>query len=260
MSKYAEEDEKERILHRIEVTRNKDEFISANEEALNRKKLNKELEKQEIKNILIYQALQDDKMAKREELETEIEHKKKERQAQLLANQERVQNNAGKLDELRARRAEEERERRQRIIEKELATKKMNDTTILMNARMKQENDKQLKIIKDNELLKQQTINDYEYNLKLQQKEDYNKQYKINESIKHRKKVELLIETRKNERNINKLSNNNESIQLRQEKLSDVTKFTTIRDKMVKDLAEKGVNPKYLTEMKQVDIDKLVNI
>ena len=57
-----------------------------------------------------------------------MEAQKKERQAKLLEQQERAQDNAGKMDELRARRAAEEYERRMRRQEKEKAAKKRADT------------------------------------------------------------------------------------------------------------------------------------
>lgn len=81
--------------------------------AIQRKQQYKELEKKEVQDILIYQAMKDAEMAKREEevrvtrtqrhwlistafiQEAAIEKAKKERQAQLLANQERIQSNAG---------------------------------------------------------------------------------------------------------------------------------------------------------------------
>jgi hypothetical protein len=39
---------------------------------------------------------------------------------------------------------------------------------------------------------------------------------------------------------------------------SEEDKLKAIRDKMVRDLVQKGVNPKYLGEMKAVDIGKIL--
>lgn len=102
---YQLEEERQKELHRQEVNRSNKEFVEANAEFIRRKKASKEQEKQEVQDILLYQALRDQEMAKREEEEQRIERAKKERQAQLLAQQERIQDNSGKLDELRARRA-----------------------------------------------------------------------------------------------------------------------------------------------------------
>lgn len=50
-----------------------------------------------------------------------------------------------------------------------------------------------------------------------------------------------------------------EGSRYRQERLAEITKLSTIRDRMVNDLALSGVNTKYLAEMKAVDIEKMVN-
>ena len=41
--------------------------------------------------------------------------------------------------------------------------------------------------------------------------------------------------------------------------ITESTKLETIRQKMVKDLEAEGVNPDYLTEMKNLDIKKILN-
>ena len=48
-----------------------------------------------------------------------------------------------------------------------------------------------------------------------------------------------------------------EGRRLKQEFASERAKLETIRDKMVNDMQLKGVNPKYLTEMKSADIQKM---
>lgn len=50
-----------------------------------------------------------------------------------------------------------------------------------------------------------------------------------------------------------------EGTRYRQERVAEIAKLSTIRDKMVRDLENKGVNTKYLAEMKAVDINKMVN-
>ena len=45
----------------------------------------------------------------------------------------------------------------------------------------------------------------------------------------------------------------------RAEFITESTKLETIRQKMVKDLEAEGVNPDYLTEMKNLDIKKILN-
>lgn len=132
--------------------------------------------------------MKDAEMLKREEEEAAIERKKKERQAELLAQQERVQSNAGrtispilsinktmpnnstirwfagKLDELRARRAEEERERKYRQREREQAEKSKREMQILVEARIQQAAEKATAKEREQLLWKEQCKNDLEYN------------------------------------------------------------------------------------------------
>jgi len=48
-----------------------------------------------------------------------------------------------------------------------------------------------------------------------------------------------------------------EGKKLKQEYALERVKLSTIRDHMIKDLEKKGINPKYLSEMKRCDITKL---
>lgn len=45
---------------------------------------------------------------------------------------------------------------------------------------------------------------------------------------------------------------------IRIELVKEEAKLATIRDQMVKDLVAQGVNPKYLSEMRNVDIGKIL--
>lgn len=144
MKKYEEEDAHMAAIHQTEVEKSRAEVAIANDDAIRRKREVKEANKKEMEDILIYQALKDAELAKREADEAEIERAKKERQAKLLAQQERAQNNAGKLDEMRARRAAEERERKARAAEREKAQKQAAEIKELLASRAKQAADKKI--------------------------------------------------------------------------------------------------------------------
>ena len=45
---------------------------------------------------------------------------------------------------------------------------------------------------------------------------------------------------------------------IREELIREEAKLAVIRDQMVKDLVAQGVNPKYLSEMRNVDIGKIL--
>eukprot|EP01035_Chromulina_nebulosa_P021361 gene21361-27672_t len=258
MKKYEEDDQRQRAQHLLEVERSKNEFIKANEEVLERKKLIKEKEKQEVQEILIYQAMKDAELAKREEEEFAIERAKKERQAQLLAHQERVQSNAGKVDELRARRHAEERERKQRQIDKELAIKKKNDMKILMEARVKQANDKQVIKEREKQQLQEQLTNDLVYLKAVNEREEKEMLLKKEKALEHRNYTLQMINERKEKSDRDRLLIDDEGTRYRQLKVQEVEKLKTIRNKLVNDLKDKGVYDKYLSEMISLDIDNLV--
>jgi hypothetical protein len=142
MQKYAADDAAAAAAKQEEIARTRLVIKAANEAAISKKLEAKEASKKEMEDILIYQAQRDAELAKREEDERLLAHAKKERQAMLLAQQERAQNNQDKLDEIRARRATQERERRDRMKEKEDREKRVADIAELQRARAAQAADK----------------------------------------------------------------------------------------------------------------------
>ena len=151
IKKYEEEDKALAVRRQQDIERSKAEVIAANIEAINRKKEAKEREKAEMEDILRYQAMKDQELARREEEEMALERQKKELQAKLLAMQERSQNKQAELDELRARRAAEGREREARRKEREEAEKKRAERARLQADRVKQAQDKREKESREKE-------------------------------------------------------------------------------------------------------------
>lgn len=49
-----------------------------------------------------------------------------------------------------------------------------------------------------------------------------------------------------------------ESGSIRQDLVKEEAKLKVIRDQMVEDMVAQGINPKYLSEMKNVDIGKIL--
>lgn len=114
MKRYQDEDTASAEKRSVEVKRSREEVMAANAQAIKRKELAKLQDKQEEESILAYQAKKDADIARREYEEAEKARMAKERQAKLLAMQEKTQNKQAELDELRARRHQEEKERRER--------------------------------------------------------------------------------------------------------------------------------------------------
>lgn len=260
LAKKYEEDDKEAARKRaIEIEKSKKEVLLANEESLRRKREARELEKKEVQDILIYQKLKDAEMLKREQDEAAIELLKKERQAKLLAQQERAQNNQGKLDEIRARRAQEEHERRARKKEKEEQEKRRSDLTELTLARAAQAQAKKDRQDAEKQLLDLEYQDCLEFMRKQGEREENEKYEKTEKNVDYRKQLQNQIDGREFERKQNVLDKYSLGHNNKQDLLKEEARLSVIRDKMIQDMEAKGVNPKYLGEMKNVDIKKLLN-
>lgn len=258
MKKYEEEGAATAAKRKIEIEKSRNEVLRANQAAIDRRKEGKLMEKREMEDILIYQAMKDAELLKREEEEKVLEKAKKERQALLLAQQERAQNNADKIDEIRARRAAEERERRARMKDKEERIKKKADMDELLESRAVQAADKRQR----EELSKMKQVEEFQNTLMHMQsmaaRESEEQRRKKDMSNQHRINLaSQIVEAQKKRVNERSLKMN-EGTHLRQENLKEEAKFMVIRDQMVADLETKGVNPRFLTEMRNVDVGKIL--
>ncbi len=254
MSKYKEEDAAIAAERRVLVEKSKAEVLRANAASIELKKSLREKDKQEMADILIYQAQRDAELKKREDEEAENERLKKDRQLKLLLQQEKAQNNAGMLDELRARRAAEEKERQARAKEKEEARKRKADIDELMEARAKQAADKHKRKEFESKLAQQEIIDGIQYSQKMAERERLEREQKKRLADDHREKLNSQIEEVRRRRASERAPEDT----LHQELVREEAKLRVIRDRMVQDLIEEGVDPKYLHEMKQVDIGKML--
>lgn len=126
------------------------ETLRQNEEILKEKEAKKLLEQKEEAMILAYITEQDEILRKRE-LEEELAKKKKvEIQKKLLESQTKILDRKAELNELHARRAAEENERKHRQREHLEAQKRKRDMKMLQDSRQQQELEKQ--IAKENEI------------------------------------------------------------------------------------------------------------
>ncbi len=116
--------------------------LKMNEEAVKQKLAMKEIEKEEEEIILAFQAQRDEDMRKREEFEKEEERRKKEIQMKLLVTQAKNIDKQAQIDELKARRAAEDAEKKQRAKELAAAKERKRNMQILLEARKVQEREK----------------------------------------------------------------------------------------------------------------------
>eukprot|EP00598_Pedospumella_elongata_P001430 CAMPEP_0184975840 /NCGR_PEP_ID=MMETSP1098-20130426/6939_1 /TAXON_ID=89044 /ORGANISM="Spumella elongata, Strain CCAP 955/1" /LENGTH=461 /DNA_ID=CAMNT_0027498615 /DNA_START=99 /DNA_END=1484 /DNA_ORIENTATION=+ len=255
MKRYEDEDRTQAAARAIEMEKSRKAVLLANADAIERKKQAREMEKKEMEDILIYQALKDQELARREEEEEAIARSKKERQAKLLAQQEKAQNNAGKMDELRARRAAEEKERNERKKEKAEALKRKQEMKILLESRAKQAADKLERQHSAKLQADEAVLMDMEYTRKMDERERREKAIKEARMEEHRVQLHAQIDERERRRRQTPEDN---SGNIREELIREEAKLAVIRDQMVKDLVAQGVNPKYLSEMRNVDIGKIL--
>lgn len=196
MKKYEDEDRQNAAMRAVEMEKSRKAVLLANADAIERKKMAREMEKKEMEDILIYQALKDRELAKREEEEEAIARTKKERQAKLLAQQEKAQNNAGKMDELRARRAAEEKERAERKKEKAEALKRKQEMAALLESRARQAADKQERAQSAKRQADEAILLDLQYTKKMDEREQRERQIKAERTEEHKLRLHQQIEER----------------------------------------------------------------
>jgi len=255
MKKYEEEDKHSAARRHVEIERSKVEVMQANDEAIQKKKEEKLREKMEMEEILRYQALKDAEAARREEEEKLLDRKKKEMQAKLLAQQEKSQNKLAEVDELRARRAAEAREREARSKEKQLMEKKKVVMEKLLTDRAKQEESK-----KENEAMERQ-----KEELLFQKTLEVVKQQEVAEKLEmerkkeaahqHRSQVQNQIAEAETSRKRERAAKFEEGAKLREEEAKSLVKMNMMKEKILKELEAKGVDPTYLAEVKMAKVD-----
>jgi Trichohyalin-plectin-homology domain len=107
--KYEEEDAAAAARRFEQVRRSRVEVMEANEGAIRAKQTAKDREHEEVEAIMAYQKQKDQEMLRREVAEADKQRLMKERQQKLLEGQQRDMDKRTELDELRARRAAEEK-------------------------------------------------------------------------------------------------------------------------------------------------------
>ncbi|CAE7813392.1 CFAP45, partial [Symbiodinium microadriaticum] len=163
------------------------------------------------------------------------------------------------LDEIRARRAAEARERKIREAERDAARKRKEDLKNLTQARAKQAEDKRrrLEAEKNADLIEIEHAK--EYAKKMNAREEAEAAHKARLSEEHRINIRKQIDEAEEKRRRDRMAKYDEGSGNRDKFIQDQARLEAIREKMVRDLEEKGVNPKYMSEMKNVDIKKILN-
>lgn len=258
MRRYEEEDVRKEAIRRHDVERSRSEVMKANDAAIHAKKAAKEREKEEVEAVLRYQALKDAEMRRREEEEVELERVKKERQARLLASQEKSQNRQAELDELRARRAAEEKERVARRREREEAEKRRKDLDELHHARQQQAVHKREAHDRLRDQEEAEALSAIVASRKLQEREEREEAQRKSMAEQHRRALQTQIEAAIERRQSERGRTSEEGRNARGTLVAEKARLTAMRDQMVSDLRRQGVDDRYLTEMMNINFDKLI--
>lgn len=215
--------------------------------------------KAEDERIVAYQVKKADEMKRLEDEEAARRHEAELRTAKLRSMQEKMANEKAELDELRAKRAAEARERQAREADLALARKQKAEMEELRRAREAQAMHRQRARIKEATLQKQ------EYESIMAQVESEKSSVKHHEELKkvasmgHRKVLQEQIEEKEKLKKVAFVRKQEEGQALKQEFTRELEKLEHIRLEEVKDLVSSGVNPLYLSEMKALDIERIRN-
>ncbi|CAM9562244.1 unnamed protein product [Chrysoparadoxa australica] len=258
IQKYTEEEQAIKEKKAVELRKARLEVLKANESAIKAREAHKIREQEEIEAILAYQAMKDQEMGLREAAEADKQRLMKERQQKLLDGQARDMGKRAELDELRSRRAAEEKERRERLREREEAEKRRKELHQLDLDRKKQAEMKRAKNQRDAELEQQEYESALRYNAEMTAREHKEAEAKKKAAMEHREAILAQIAEIERKRKEDRAEKFEEGRRLKAESERESLKLQLMRDQMCQDMEKKGMNPKYLSEMKNVDIMKLL--
>ena len=258
IKRYEAEDARAAERRRLEVEQSRLEVVKANEAAI-QKKLDAKLdERREVEEILLYQRRRDEEMKRREDEEAERDRAKIARQAQLLAEQERVINNADKRDELLARRFAEDKARREREKERAARMKKLDDARMLMASRERAAEDKRrvASQLKASEMYEVERAR--EYDAVIAQREQREQRAKYEAAVAHREGILRQVQELERQRVDLRTNKFAEGRALLQQEQSELAKYEGVRARMVRDSEGQGVDPRFLAKMRAVSVEKLI--
>merc|ERR1712230_250752 len=171
--------------------------------------------------------------------------------------QEKTQNKQAELDELRARRHQEEKERRARERERGEAELRKTRMAEMSMARTQQAAQRKAMLAREAVMQQQEYEEAVRHAMVEMEREEKEAGAKSLAAKHHREALQSQIEASDAYRKRHQGDKFEEGRRLREEFAAERAKLETIRDKMVSDMEKKGVNAKYLTEMKAADIQKM---
>ncbi|RLN83707.1 hypothetical protein BBJ28_00005788 [Nothophytophthora sp. Chile5] len=258
--KQQQEEEAEKERHKAERSlKSMAEIKKFNNETLVRKQEIQRQIKDEEDQVVAYQQKKAAELKRLEEEEAQRRHEAELRCAKLRSMQEKMANEKAELDELRAKRAAESRERQAREADLTLARKHKEEMDELRHAREAQALHRQRARVKE------ATLQQREYESIMAQVESDKTRVKAEEekrkvaSMAHRRVLQSQIEEKEKLKKLVFVKKQEEGQALKEEYARELKKMEQIRLEEVDELIKAGVNPLYLSEMKALDIEKVRN-
>eukprot|EP00970_Alexandrium_tamarense_P009094 scaffold1795_cov187-Alexandrium_tamarense.AAC.12 len=253
---YQLQDEERAMIRRENAARAREEVMRANEEHIASMREHRMAEKREDEMMVAYQMEQDEKLRQREAEEEKAERRKRDIQKKLLDEQERTLDRRAEIDEIRARRAVEDAERKYRQKQLIEAQKRKRDMDLLDMTRKQQQQEK---------YEKQQMV-------VVQMREEYENAIRHSHAMAERERAEAEREQQKNTKLITNLQEQieehrelrmthdkekyREGAMIKQQLAEEKAKLEAMREKMVQDMKIKGIDERYFGEMTSLDINK----
>jgi Trichohyalin-plectin-homology domain len=150
-----------------------------------------------------------------------------------------------------------QQERRERQRERGEAEKRRADVMQLQEDRHRQAELKKAQMAREAQLEEQEYESAVRYNAEMTARERHERETKHAASLRHRDAILQQVQDLEAQRRSSRAAKFEEGRCLKQAAALEKAKLEAMRDKMVRDMEEKGFNPKYLSEMKAVDIHKM---
>ncbi|KAL7748342.1 hypothetical protein RI367_006303 [Sorochytrium milnesiophthora] len=227
------------------------ETMKANNEAIERKRQEKQASRDEDKRLLDYLM---DKERKQVEKDKEVQAYKAEREkelARLRAAQKRATDLHAEQDALRAKRAYEAHEREWRRKEKEAAERKLRDEEVLRQERAAQHAAREYAIAVESQKLKNEFFDNIERQRTVEAKIQAEQRQHHEERKKYNRDVQKQISEREMSRKKEREDFFGEGVRLSQERMDKRNKINTIKERKLAQLRDLGVPEKYWKEVER---------
>lgn len=253
---YQLQDEEKARIRRENAAQAREEIIRANEDHIRSKKEHRLLEKKEDEMMVAYQMEQDGKLRQREAEEEEADRKKRELQKRLLDEQERTMDRRAEIDELRARRAVEDAERKYRQKQLKEAQKRKHDMDTLDQARRQQQKEREEKALLDQAAKQAEYQNAIRHAQAMAEREQAESQRERKKNAELISNLQEQIEENRELKSLQQKEKFREGVSIKHKLEEDRVKLEAVRAKMVEDMKAKGVDERYYGEMMSLDINK----